>query len=96
MWRINWIHPFFGGNGRTSRATSYLLLNVRMGFNLPGLNTIAQQIEKNRDPYFLALEAADESNKRGVIDVSAMESLMSQMLAAQLLSVHSKATEIPA
>lgn len=23
MWRINWIHPFSGGNGRTSRAVSY-------------------------------------------------------------------------
>ena len=24
MWRVNWIHPFAGGNGRTSRAVSYL------------------------------------------------------------------------
>jgi len=31
MWRINWIHPFMGGNGRTSRGAAYLLLNVRMG-----------------------------------------------------------------
>ena len=23
MWRLNWIHPFVDGNGRTSRVTSY-------------------------------------------------------------------------
>ena len=26
MWRLNWIHPFRDGNGRTSRAVSYLVL----------------------------------------------------------------------
>jgi len=30
MWRHNWIHPFFGGNGRTSRAASYLVLCERL------------------------------------------------------------------
>jgi Uncharacterized conserved protein len=30
MWRINWIHPFFGGNGRTARATAYLALSARL------------------------------------------------------------------
>jgi len=24
LWRMNWIHPFVDGNGRTSRAVSYL------------------------------------------------------------------------
>jgi Fic family protein len=91
MWRHNWIHPFKGGNGRTSRALSYLLLNVRLGFNLPGENTIAQQIETDRGPYYGALEAADIADKQGVLDVSTMEELISNMLAAQLLSVHQRA-----
>src|SRR5262245_43669892 len=25
LWRFNWIHPFAGGNGRTSRAVAYLI-----------------------------------------------------------------------
>jgi Fic family protein len=91
MWRHNWIHPFKGGNGRTSRGLSYLVLNVRLGFNLPGENTIAQQIETDRSAYYDALEAADEADKKGVLDVSVMEELISNMLAAQLLSVHKKA-----
>jgi Fic family protein len=92
MWRLNWIHPFLGGNGRCSRATSYLVLNVRLGFNLPGINSVAQQIERNRKPYTDALEAADVGFRSGSIDVSAMETLLSQLLASQLLSVHNLAT----
>jgi Fic family protein len=40
MWRLNWIHPFADGNGRTSRITSYVVLSVRAGFVLPGTPTI--------------------------------------------------------
>jgi Fic family protein len=32
MWRLNWIHPFVDGNGRTSRVLSYIVLCTRMGF----------------------------------------------------------------
>jgi Fic family protein len=93
MWRVNWVHPFMGGNGRTSRAVSYLLLNVRLGFNLPGVNTIPQQIETDRVPYYEALEHADKAfAASGKVDVSAMEALISNDLAVQLLSVHQKAS----
>jgi Fic family protein len=91
MWRHNWIHPFNGGNGRTSRALSYLLLNVRLGFRLPGENTIAQQIEKDRSGYYAALDKADDADRAGKLDVSAMEDLLAAQLAVQLLSVHNKA-----
>jgi Fic family protein len=91
MWRHNWIHPFAGGNGRTSRGVSYLVLSVRLGFVLPGKNTIAQQIEKRRDTYYDALKTADQAEREGKIDVSQMEELLSNMLGAQLLSVHSQA-----
>jgi fido (protein-threonine AMPylation protein) len=32
MWRLNWIHPFVDGNGRTTRAVSYYVLCCRLGF----------------------------------------------------------------
>ncbi len=91
MWRHNWIHPFAGGNGRTSRGLSYLVLNVRLGFVLPGKNTIAQQIERRRDLYCEALRAADQAQLGGYLDISKMEALLSDMLGAQLLSVHAQA-----
>jgi Fic family protein len=65
MWRLNWIHPFSDGNGRTSRIFSYVVLCVRLGFALRGANTIPDQIVANRKPYFDALEAADAAWKGG-------------------------------
>jgi Fic family protein len=91
MWMVNWIHPFFGGNGRTARAASYLLLSVRMGFNLPGLNTIPQQIEQDSAPYYTALERADEAYKTGTVDLSEMEALLSKLLATQLVTIYDRA-----
>src|SRR5580698_3475860 len=61
MWRLNWIHPFTDGNGRTSRAISYMLLCIRLGTLLPGKLTIPEQIEKDKGPYYKALEAADDA-----------------------------------
>lgn len=89
MWRLGWIHPFTDGNGRTSRALSYLVLSLRLGYLLPGTSgrTIPEQIVENRTPYFQALEAADDAWRNDVLDVSAMESLLERMLAVQLRSV---------
>ncbi len=87
MWRINWIHPFAGGNGRTSRAVSYLVLCARLGYRLPGQQTIPEQVVADRTPYYEALDAADEAWAKGAVDVSAMEHFLSKALAIQLSSV---------
>lgn len=87
MWRLNWIHPFSGGNGRTSRAVSYLVLCAKLGYRVPGTNTIPEQIVANRQPYYAALDEADAAWAEGRIDLAAMETLLSDMLAMQLSSV---------
>ena len=92
MWRLNWIHPFSDGNGRTSRMVSYLVLCVKERLLLPGNNTIPDQIVDNRNPYFEALEAADEAADRNEIDLSKMEDLIEAMLATQLASVLERAS----
>lgn len=96
MWRINWIHPFAGGNGRTSRAVSYLVLCAKLRTRLPGTRTVPDQIVENRQPYYSALDTADhawaETPQR--IDVSQMEALLSGLLARQLSDVHRAATEL--
>jgi len=81
MWRLNWIHPFADGNGRTSRIISYVVLSIRAGAILPGTPTIPDQIVDNRSPYFEALDAAYRDGK---IDVSKMEELLGSLLANQL------------
>lgn len=92
MWRLNWIHPFSDGNGRTSRMMSYIVLCVKLDSVLPGHPTIPEQIVSNRDPYFAALDAADEACKQGRIDVSEMEVLLSGMLAEQLKAAYDAAS----
>ena len=95
MWRLNWIHPFTDGNGRTSRAVSYLVLSVKLGMLLPGTKTIPEQIVEYRDPYYEALEDADKKYAKasGFPEdiVTKMEILMAGMLAVQLRSMHQTA-----
>lgn len=92
MWRLNWIHPFFGGNGRTSRTASYLVLSARLRCRLPGDQTIPELIVRERTAYQAALRHADDQWSSGRTDVSKMEELLSSLLAEQLLSVHQAAT----
>lgn len=92
MWRLNWIHPFSDGNGRTSRAISYLVLCIKIGDKLPGTKTIPAQIAENKKPYYQALEVADAANIQGRIDVTSLEEYLSTLLAAQLVGVYKSAT----
>lgn len=87
LWRLNWIHPFVDGNGRTARAVSYLVLCIRLGYRLPGTNTIPQQISVDKAPYYEALEIADRSAEGGRIDVSRTQDLLESLLANQLVSI---------
>jgi Fic family protein len=92
LWKLNWIHPFTDGNGRTARAISYLLLCLRLGYRLPGTNTIPEQISKDKKPYYQALEAADEEWTKEKVDLSQLEDLLSALLANQLVGIHEQAT----
>lgn len=88
MWRLNWIHPFPDGNGRTSRVTSYIVLSTALKAALPGSPSIPQQIQDDRTAYFRALEHADSVYRdSGEFDVSQMEAALKNMLAKQLLSI---------
>lgn len=93
LWRINWIHPFVDGNGRTARIVSYVILCAKMGYRLPGALSIPEQIANDKHPYYEALEAADKKYSVGKIDVSALEGLLSELLANQLLEVHDDASQ---
>lgn len=92
MWRLNWIHPFDDGNGRTSRMLSYVVLCIRSGQQLPGKNTIPEQISRDKKSYYHALDAADAACKEGRIDVARLEELLSGLLANQLLEAYKTAT----
>lgn len=60
LWRMNWIHPFVEGNGRTARAACYYLICLRHGGLLPGDKIVPERIREDRQPYVDALRAADQ------------------------------------
>ena len=95
LWRVNWIHPFADGNGRTARIISYLILCLHSGTRLPGTLTIPEQISRNKAPYYSALEDADAKSTGGGVDVSALEELVGNCLAAQLLDFYRKVSGQP-
>lgn len=92
LWKINWIHPFVDGNGRTARVVSYIVMCAGLGYRLPGTKTIPDQIAVDKKPYYKALESADEAFNRGVVDLSELEDLINNHLAVQLLEIHNNAT----
>lgn len=84
LWRLNWIHPFIEGNGRTARAACYYLLCVRSGALLPGRRILPERIRDNRDGYEAALIAADRAWDEGHLDFTDMEDYLATLLDAQL------------
>jgi Fic family protein len=84
LWRLNWIHPFIEGNGRTARAACYYLICMRQGRMLGGKKIVPERIRENRAPYYAALRAADNAWDAGHIDVSELSSYLEQLLKGQL------------
>jgi Fic family protein len=92
LWRLNWIHPFSDGNGRTARTVSYVVLSIKLDGLLPGVPTIPDQIASDKKPYYEALEVADEVWKTSnIVDVSKLEKMLEAMLAKQLVSAAAQA-----
>lgn len=88
LWRLNWIHAFVDGNGRTARIVSYLVLCAHSKVRLPGDLTIPEQISRNKQPYYEALESADRAAKKGKIELAELEDLIGAHLANQLYDFH--------
>jgi len=84
MWRLNWIHPFEDGNGRTTRAVSYLILCMHLGRHLPGQKALPERIVEQKERYYRALEDADRADQKGSTDLSSMETLLGELVTAQV------------
>jgi len=85
LWRLNYIHPFINGNGRTARAAAYFILCVKAGGWLPGETILPELLKvRERDAYVLALRHADDSLKSGSVDLGPLHQLITTLLTEQL------------
>lgn len=102
LWRLNWIHPFNGGNGRTSRCLAYLILCLDLGLMMPGIPTLPTLIYGRRQEYVAALKAADASQRavaskdpasdagKSRADLVVMTSYLQDLVMQQLASAVAK------
>jgi Fic family protein len=65
LWRLNYIHPFINGNGRTARAACYFVLCVKAKTWLPGAPILPELIKRERPTYVAALRDADRRYRLG-------------------------------
>ncbi|MDE2790861.1 MAG: Fic family protein [Paracoccaceae bacterium] len=90
LWRLNWIHPFVNGNGRTARAASYFVFCLQVGV-WPKTATILPDLlrrPENEAAYLHSHRVADQSLKAGPVNLDPMSVNLEPMLAlfAKLLT----------
>lgn len=84
LWRLNYIHPFINGNGRTARAACYFVLCLHIGQLLPGKTILPELIKRERPRYVDALKEADQSVAAGNLDLSKLHALLSDLIYEQI------------
>lgn len=84
LWRLNWVHPFIEGNGRTARAVCYYVLSVKIGGLLRGKKIVPERIREQRQPYISALRQVDRAWSEGNLELAPMEQYLARLLQDQL------------
>ena len=87
LWRLNNIHPFINGNGRTARAASYFVLCAKTGGWLPGDVILPELIRRNRDEYVNALQIGHDTFNAGRPDLTVLHELIVKLLNEQFATV---------
>ena len=93
LWRLNNIHPFAEGNGRTARAACYFVLCLKAGGWLPGDPILPELIRAQRSDYLRCLRAVDESAWGGATDVTPLQGFLAGLVDQQLRSDRGGATQ---
>ena len=87
LWRLNYIHPFVNGNGRTARAACMFVICVKSGGWLAGDPIIAELLQgRDRQAYVDALQHAHVTFDAGSVDLKPLFDLITRLLNEQLAS----------
>ena len=80
LWRVNYIHPFNGGNGRVARAMAYLVMVFEVAPIFAG-EPLPAKLKARKAEYVDALKAADGGN------LKALEQLVLECFQAQIADI---------
>lgn len=87
LWRLNNIHPFINGNGRTARAACYFVLCLKAGGWPDGDPILPELIRRERAAYCDALQMAHDSfSANGDPDLGPLHSIVARLVNEQLQS----------
>jgi Fic family protein len=86
LWRINNIHPFVNGNGRTARAACYFVLCLKAGGWLKGQTILPELIRQKRDEYCAALQIGHDTHAAGAVNLTVLHDFVTRLLAEQIAS----------
>ena len=85
LWRLNHIHPFINGNGRTARALCYYVVCVQVGRLLGGAPILPDLMQRDRDEYIHLLRATDRAQAQGLEDpLEGLRTFISRLLMEQV------------
>jgi Fic family protein len=86
LWRLNWIHPFEDGNGRTARMLCHVVLLVGMKLRrFPGRRSLSDRILDEKIKYWRCLGEADRAAKtRKGPNVSQLQGFLERLLKEML------------
>lgn len=86
LWRTNWIHPFYDGNGRVSRELSYLAVGAGLGMTeLEGTTPIPGLLKQYEERYMQCLRVADTLRPDDdAPNLGPLESLLCELLIEQM------------
>lgn len=86
LWRINFIHPFINGNGRTARAAAYFVICLKLDGWLPGTVILPDLLRANRAECVDILRRVDASHLDGQVDLEPLKQFIHRLVDEQINS----------
>ena len=80
LWKLNYIHPFINGNGRTARVACLLVLCLKLGAWIGSDHLLPELIKANKDEYEAALRAADHALVQGEMNLGPLHAMLVRLL----------------
>ena len=88
LWRLNYLHPFINGNGRTARVLCYFVVCVKSGGWLRGEPILPELIRQDREEYVELLKSADTAFKERPSEfLNDLRAFIRRLLDQQIRSV---------